>query len=88
MDTALSTCRLTVIAERFSIALRHRLERMADGEVNGAGHLDLTQSRRILLSNSTKKRSAEIYALTERISRQGYFISLENLRHERDMLTQ
>jgi len=64
------------------------MEIMADGEVNGAGHSDLTQLRQVLLSNSTKKRSVEIHALTERISRQGYFISLEEARDERDMLTQ
>jgi len=48
---------------------------MADGEANGAGHLDLGNLRQTLLSNSTKQRSTEIENLTERISNDGRLAS-------------
>jgi len=49
---------------------------MEDGEVNGAGHLDLGKLRQTLLSNSTKQRSTEIENLTERISKDGRSASI------------
>ena len=47
---------------------------MADDQVNGANHFDLESLRQTLLSNSTKKRSAELNTLTERISQKGSLV--------------
>ena len=40
---------------------------MSEAVVNGEHGLDLTQTRKVLLSNSTKRRAAELHDLRERL---------------------
>lgn len=44
---------------------------MEDGVTNGEHSLDLSTLRRTLLGNSTKRRSAELHSLRERIHSKG-----------------
>lgn len=44
---------------------------MADGEINGTHGHDMASLRQTLLSNSTKRRSAELHGLRERIASGG-----------------
>ena len=42
---------------------------MAEPVVNGEHHLDLFETRKALLSNSTKRRTSELYTLRDELGR-------------------